>query len=192
MEERQVTMDGHTYKIDEPFMVIATQNPIEYEGTFDLPEAQLDRFLMKIKIGYPEPEFELKILDKIDQQLKAEDLLPVLTSEEVLNMRQSVAKVHVSKPLEEYIFEIIRQTRNHNEVLLGCSPRAAIALYKAVKAKAFIENRDFVIPEDIQSLAVDILSHRVILKPENKYKGQTSEQKILDVIKDIHAPSVRS
>ena len=192
MEERQVTMDGHTYKIDEPFMVIATQNPIEYEGTFDLPEAQLDRFLMKIKIGYPAPEFELKILDKIDQQLKAEDLLPVLTSEEVLNMRQSVAKVHVSKPLEEYIFEIIRQTRNHNEVLLGCSPRAAIALYKAVKAKAFIENRDFVIPEDIQSLAVDVLSHRVILKPENKYKGQTSEQKILDVIKDIHAPSVRS
>lgn len=132
---------------------------------------------MKIKIGYPAPEFELKILDKIDQQLKAEDLLPVLTAEEVLSMRQEVAKVHVSKALEEYIFEIIRQTRNHNEVLLGCSPRAAIALYKAVKAKAFVENRDFVIPEDVQSLAVDILSHRVILKPENKYKGQTSEQK---------------
>lgn len=191
MEERQVTMDGQTYKIQEPYMVIATQNPIEYEGTFTLPEAQLDRFLMKIKIGYPAAEYELQILDKIDKQIKADDLQAVLSSEEVLKMREAVAQVGVSKALEEYIFEIIRQTRNHDEVLLGCSPRAAIALYKAVKAKAYIEDRNFAIPEDVQKLSLDVLSHRIILKPEVKYKGKTSESKIKEIIQGIQPPKMK-
>ena len=191
MEERQVTMDGQTYVIEEPYMVIATQNPIEYEGTFTLPEAQLDRFLMKIKIGYPAPEFELKILEKIDKQFKAENLLPVLSSEEILQMRKDVSSIKVSKVLEEYIFEIIRESRNNDDVLLGCSPRAAIALYKAVKAKAYVDGRSFVIPEDIQTLAVDVLSHRVILKPEVKFKGKTSENKIREILKSIQPPKMK-
>lgn len=191
MEERQVTMDGQTYMIEEPYMVIATENPIEYEGTFTLPEAQLDRFLMKIKIGYPEPEFELKILEKIDKQFKAEDLLPVLSSAEILQMRVDVSAIKVSKVLEEYIFEIIRESRSNDDVLLGCSPRAAIALYKAVKAKAYIDGRSFVIPEDIQTLAVDVLSHRVILKPEVKFKGKTSENKIREILKSIQPPKMK-
>lgn len=191
MEERQVTMDGQTYVIEEPYMVIATQNPIEYEGTFTLPEAQLDRFLMKIKIGYPAPEFELKILEKIDKQFKAENLLPVLSSAEILQMRMDVSAIRVSKVLEEYIFEIIRESRNNDDVLLGCSPRAAIALYKAVKAKAYIDGRSFVIPEDIQTLAVDVLSHRVILKPEVKFKGKTSENKIREILKSIQPPKMK-
>lgn len=191
MEERQVTIDGQTYKIDEPYMVIATQNPIEYEGTFALPEAQLDRFLMKISIGYPDPEFELRILDKIDKQLKAEHLETVLSSDEILKMREEVAKVQVSKQLEEYIFKIIRATREQEDVLLGCSPRAAIALYKAVKAKAFVEGRTFVIPEDIKSLSVDVLSHRLIIKPAERYKGKTSESIITDVLKWVHPPKIK-
>jgi len=191
MEERQVTMDGNTYKIQEPYLVIATQNPVEYEGTFALPEAQLDRFLMKIKIGYPDPEHELKILEKIDKQLRAEDLEPILSADNILEMRDKVSQVKVKKSLEEYIFKIIRETREHEDVLLGCSPRAAIALYKAVKAKAFIEGRDFVVPEDIKKLSVDILSHRLILKPEERYKGKTSEGKILDILKMVQPPKLK-
>lgn len=191
MEERQVTMDGNTYKIQEPFIVLATQNPIEYEGTFPLPEAQLDRFMLKMKIGYPAEVFELRIFEKIDNQIKADDLLPVLSADEILKMRKKVSDVHVSKEIEEYIFSIIRATRDSEDVILGCSPRAAISLYKATKAKAFIEGRDFAIPEDVQYLAEDVLSHRVILKPEVKYRGETGRTIINYIIKDTHAPRIK-
>ena len=188
MEERQVTMDGSTYKIQEPFVVMATQNPIEYEGTFPLPEAQLDRFMIKIKIGYPDEGDELRIFDKIDQQIMAEDLMPVLTAEEILNMRQSVSKVHMAKEIEEYIFSIIRATRENDDILLGCSPRAAIALYKSSKARAFTEGRDFVIPEDVQVLTEDVLSHRLVLKPEVKYRGETGRSMIGKILNATRAP----
>lgn len=192
MEERQVTMDGNTYKIDEPFIVLATQNPIEYEGTFPLPEAQLDRFMMKIRIGYPEMSHELRIFDKIDNQIKAEDLLPVLSAEDVLEMRKKVNAIHMTRELEEYIFNIIRATREDHDIVLGCSPRAAIAMYKASKAKAFTENRDFVVPEDIKHLAEDVLSHRIILKPEVKYKGVTGRSKIQEIISRTRAPLMKN
>ncbi|MBN2794073.1 MAG: MoxR family ATPase [Clostridia bacterium] len=192
MEERQVTMDGNTYKIDEPFIVLATQNPIEYEGTFPLPEAQLDRFMMKIRIGYPEMSHELRIFDKIDNQIKAEDLLPVLSADDVLEMRSKVNEIHMSRELEEYIFNIIRATREDHDIVLGCSPRAAIAMYKASKAKAFTENRDFVVPEDIKHLAEDVLSHRIILKPEVKYKGVTGRSKIQEIISRTRAPLMKN
>lgn len=191
MEERQVTMDGNTYKLEEPFIVMATQNPIEYEGTFPLPEAQLDRFMVKIKIGYPDKAFELRIFEKVDKQLFAEDLKPVLTAEDIVKMRAEVAKVHMSEELEAYVFSIIRSTRENDDILLGCSPRAAIALYKASKAKAFVEGRDFVIPEDIQLLAEDVLSHRIVLKPEVKYRGETGRSMIEKILNVTKAPSIR-
>lgn len=190
MEERQVTMDGNTYKIKEPFIVLATQNPIEYEGTFPLPEAQLDRFMLKIRIGYPNSEDELRIFDKIDQQLRAEDLEPVINAEEILKMRDAVNKVHMAKEIEMYIFNIIRETRENEDIILGCSPRAAIALYKASKAYAFTEGRDYVIPEDVQELAVDVLSHRLVLKPEIKYKGETGRSMIDLILNTTRAPRI--
>lgn len=192
MEERQVTMDGNTYKLAEPFIVLATQNPIEYEGTFALPEAQLDRFMMKIQIGYPDAIHELRIFDKVDRHIKAEDLLPVLSSKDILEMREKVNKVHMSKELEMYLFEVIRATREDEDISLGCSPRAAIALYRASKARAFTENREYVIPEDIKHLAVDVLAHRLILKPEVKYKGITGQQKIKDIISQTRAPIMQN
>ncbi|MCH4891361.1 MoxR family ATPase [Acidaminobacter sp. JC074] len=191
MEERQVTMDGNTYKLEEPFIVMATQNPIEYEGTFPLPEAQLDRFMIKIQIGYPEELHELRIFDKIDQQIKAEDLMPVLTAEEIRNMRSEVSKIHMAEEIESYIFSIIRATRQNDDIILGCSPRAAIALYKASKARAYTENRDFVIPEDVQILAADVLSHRIVLKPEVKYKGETGRSMIDKIMNVTKAPRMK-
>jgi len=191
MEERQVTMDGNTYKLEEPFIVMATQNPIEYEGTFPLPEAQLDRFMVKIKIGYPDEINELRIFDKVDQQIYAEDLMPVLTAAEINSMRAEVLKVHMSQELESYIFSIIRATRENDDILLGCSPRAAISLYKASKAQAFINGRDYVIPEDVQALTEDVLSHRIVLKPEVKYRGETGRSMIDMILNATRAPVIR-
>lgn len=191
MEERQVTMDGNTYKLEEPFIVMATQNPIEYEGTFPLPEAQLDRFMVKIKIGYPDEANELRIFDKVDQQIIAEDLVPVLTAAQINEMRAEVLKVHMSQELESYIFSIIRATRENDDILLGCSPRAAISLYKASKAQAFINGRDYVIPEDVQVLTEDVLSHRIVLKPEVKYRGETGRSMINRILDATHAPKIR-
>lgn len=191
MEERQVTMDGSTYKLDEPFIVVATQNPIEYEGTFPLPEAQLDRFMIKIKIGYPEEFHELRIFDKIDKHFKAEDLTPVLSALDINDMRNKVSDIHMAEEIEAYIFSIVRKTRESDDILLGCSPRAAISLYKASKAKAFIEGRDFVIPEDVQELAEDVLSHRLVLKPEIKYRGETGRSMIGKILNATKAPNMR-
>ncbi|MDM8534742.1 MoxR family ATPase [Clostridiaceae bacterium HSG29] len=190
MEERQVTIDGITYKLQEPFMVIATQNPVEYEGTFALPEAQLDRFMMKIEIGYPDREVELKIFNKIKNGISPEEIKPTLISEEISKMIKEVNNVFTSEEIEKYIFEIIANTRKSNEVELGCSPRAAIQLYKCAKAKAFIENRNFVIPSDIKSLAVDVLSHRIIIKPEIKYKNKSERDVIKDIVLKTKAPKV--
>jgi MoxR-like ATPase len=191
MEERQVTMDGSTYKLEEPFIVMATQNPIEYEGTFPLPEAQLDRFMIKIKIGYPAQINELRIFDKVDKQIFAEDLVPVMTAAEIVEMRLQVSKVHMSQELESYIFAIIRATRENESILLGCSPRAAISLYKASKAQAFINGRDYVIPDDVQVLAEDVLSHRIVLKPEIKYKGETGRSMISTILNATRAPRIQ-
>ncbi len=190
MEEKQITIDGVTYKLKEPFIVIATQNPIEYEGTFALPEAQLDRFMMKIEIGYPKKEFELAIFNKVKKDYKPEKLLPIFTSEEIIKMRKLVDDVFTSEVVERYIFEIIRNTRAHKDIVLGCSTRASISLFKAVKAKAFIENRKFVIPKDIVDLSVDVLSHRIIVKPEVKYRGKTSRDIIKEIIKNTEKPKV--
>src|SRR6056297_93353 len=178
MEERQATVDGTTYKMGQPFMVLATQNPIEQEGTYALPEAQLDRFLFKIKVDYPSVEEEVVILqnhherkgEKPQDQIKA-----VLTPKKLLEFKKNIHEVVVEQKILDYIANIITQTRNHPHLYLGASPRASIATLMAAKAFAAISGRDFVIPEDVKKALVPVLNHRVILTPEREMEGMTTE-----------------
>lgn len=188
MEEKQVTIDGKTYILEEPFMVIATQNPIEYEGTFALPQAQLDRFMMKIEMGYPSKTVEMDIFSKIKEQRIPEKLVPVFTAKKIIAMREEVNNIYMADTIKEYIFNIIRETRDDQDIILGLSTRAAIALYKAAKAKAFIEGRDYVTPRDVKNLAKDVFSHRIIIKPEMKYQGVTNREYIDKVIRRTTVP----
>ena len=190
MEERQVTMDGKTYVFDGPFMVIATQNPIEYEGTFPLPEAQLDRFLMKIRIGYPEKDDEMKIVERMGTREDISSLVSVLTVEEAREMQAAVKEVHADESIGAYIVDLVRKTRISDEVILGCSPRAAVGLLTAAKARAYINERQYVIPEDVRELATEVLAHRLIVKPEIRYKGRTAENIIRDLIDFVKVPKV--
>jgi MoxR-like ATPase len=191
MEEKQVTIDGKTYILEEPFMVVATQNPIEYEGTFALPQAQLDRFMMKIEMGYPSKTVEMDIFLKIKEQRMPEKLEPVFTTQEIIEMREKVNNIYMADSVKEYIFNIVRETRGDEDIILGLSTRAAIALYKASKAKAFIEGRSYVTPRDIKSLAKDVLSHRIIIKPEKKYQGLTNRQFIENIVRRTPVPKER-
>jgi len=188
MEEKQVTIDGKTYILQEPFMVVATQNPIEYEGTFALPQAQLDRFMMKIEMGYPSKAVEMDICLKIKEQRMPEKLGPIFTTDEIINMRQKVNDIYMAESVKEYIFNIVRETRADDDIILGLSTRAAIALYKASKAKAFIEGRAYVTPRDIKTLAKNVFSHRVIIKPEKKYQGITNREFIENIVRRTPVP----
>ncbi|HKL43122.1 MAG TPA: MoxR family ATPase [Clostridia bacterium] len=188
MEEKQVTIDGKTYILQEPFMVVATQNPIEYEGTFALPQAQLDRFMMKIEMGYPSKAVEMDIFLKIKEQRMPEKLGPIFTTDEIINMRQKVNDIYMAESVKEYIFNIVRETRADDDIILGLSTRAAIALYKASKAKAFIEGRAYVTPRDIKTLAKNVFSHRVIIKPEKKYQGITNREFIENIVRRTPVP----
>jgi len=188
MEEKQVTIDGKTYILEEPFMVVATQNPVEYEGTFALPQAQLDRFMMKIEMGYPSKAYEIEIFSKVKDERVPEKLSSIFTSEDIIRMRRLVNKVYMAQSIQEYIFNIVRETREDKDIILGLSTRAAIALYKASKAKAFIESREYVIPKDIKSLASDVLSHRIIIKPEKKYQGITNKEFIESIVRRTPVP----
>lgn len=190
MEEHQVTVDGVTYKPNEPFIVLATQNPIEYEGTFPLPEAQLDRFMMKISVGYPDDESELLIIRRFGGNNPIEDLQPVVSPEDIKRMREKVKTILVDEKIEKYILSIIKETREREDVLLGASPRAAINLYRACQGRAFIYNRGYVIPDDVKSLVKPILSHRIILKPEFRLKGITSEDILNKIVSQTAVPGV--
>ncbi len=190
MEEHQVTVDGVTYKPNEPFIVLATQNPIEYEGTFPLPEAQLDRFMMKISVGYPDDESELLIIRRFGGNNPIEDLQPVVSPEDIKRMREKVKTILVDEKIEKYILSIIKETREREDVLLGASPRAAINLYRACQGRAFIYNRGYVIPDDVKSLVKPILSHRIILKPEFRLKGITSEDILNKIVSQTAIPGV--
>lgn len=191
MEEHQITMDGKTYRLEDPFMVIATQNPIEYEGTFPLPEAQLDRFLMRIALGYPSFKEEIEIIKRNGRESMLDDLDSVVTIEELLSAREAMHKIFLSEELEGYIVGIVNETRQHPSVLLGCSPRASIALYKTAKAYAYIKGKEFVTPDDIKYLASDVLSHRMILRPEAKYNGLTNELVVQEILKKVRIPVVK-
>lgn len=163
MEEKQVTTEGETRKLESPFLVVATQNPIENAGTFPLPEAQMDRFLMRLSLGMPEREEELQILERFEKEDPLDPLGAVTTVEELRRDQEEYKKVYVHPELKEYLIDICERTRNTGEILSGVSPRGTIALYQAVRAYAYIQNRDFAVPEDIKKLAVPVLSHRLIL-----------------------------
>lgn len=188
MEERQVTVDGSTYFIPKPFMVLATQNPIEYEGTFPLPEAQLDRFMMRIRIGYPSFANEMEILDL--QQLKhpIEDLRAVVSSDEILEMQNAVKHVFVSDAVKRYIVELTRATRDHNDVYLGASPRGSLSLYRVSQAKAATLGRDFVLPDDVKNLTKFVLGHRLVIHPSARLKNLSPEQIIGEVLLQVNVP----
>lgn len=183
MEEKQVTVDGKTYKLPKPFMVIATQNPVEYMGTYPLPEAQLDRFLMKISIGYPTKAEEASILFRFQKNNPLHELESVASLEELNELQMFVKNVRVDESLASYIVDLISATRRHEQVSLGCSPRASMSLFRAAQASAAYDGRDYVIPEDIRDLAVPVLSHRLMLKQEAKIKRITNESIIHEIIK---------
>lgn len=188
MEERQVTVDGKTYKVPEPFMVIATQNPVEYMGTYPLPEAQMDRFLMKINMGYPSRAEEVSILYQFQDRNPLKDLAAVVSQEELIELQQEVRKVRIEDSLAGYIIDLVGATRRNEHILLGCSPRASISLFRAAQALALFNGRDYVTPEDIRDLAVPVLSHRLMLKQEAKIKRVTQESIISDIIQRQKVP----
>lgn len=188
MEERQVTVDGKTYKVPDPFMVIATQNPVEYMGTYPLPEAQLDRFLMKITMGYPSRNEEISILYRFQQHNPLHQLEAVVPREELIELQKAVREVKLDESLAAYIIDLVTATRRHEHTILGCSPRASISLFRAAQASALYDGRDFVTPEDIRDLAVPVLSHRIMLKQEAKIKRVTNESVITDIIQHQKIP----
>ena len=191
MEERQVTVDGKTYKVPDPFMVIATQNPVEYMGTYPLPEAQLDRFLMKISMGYPERSDEVGILYRFQEQNPLTTLEPVADSSQLVTMKNGIRNTRVDQSLAGYIVDIIGATRSHEHVMLGCSPRASLSLFRAAQAAACYDGRDYVVPEDIRDLAVPVLSHRVILRQEARIKRVTAEQVISEIVSHRRIPVMK-
>lgn len=189
MEERHVTVDGVTYDVPDPFMVIATQNPVEYMGTYPLPEAQLDRFLMKITMGYPDSEDEVNILFRFKNSNPLYDLTPVADRNQISELRRQVREVHVERAIGEYIVEIVQSTRRQEHVLLGCSPRASIYLMRASQALALYMGRDYVVPDDVKSLVVPVLAHRMILRQEARIRKITSESILSDLLKNIRVPA---
>ncbi len=183
LEEGHVTVDGETRNLPKPFLVMATQNPIEYAGTFPLPEAQLDRFLLKLKIGYPTELEELEVLNRVEQQHPIEKLEAILTVEDVLELQQSVRNVFVDESIKKYILRIVNETRDNKTIRLGVSPRGSIALMKAVQAYAFLRGRDYCIPDDVKYLATSVLSHRLVMRTDmslNRYTGEQIIEKIID------------
>ena len=189
MGEHQATVDGVTYKLDDPFFVIATQNPIESLGTFPLPEAQLDRFLMKLSLGYPERSAEKEILSQYSGKNPLDTLSAVCTKEDVKAASDAVCEITVSEPIKEYILNIAEATRNSEKLRLGISPRASLALMKASQAYAGIMGRDFVLPDDVKSVAVPVLSHRILVKTSNTIRlTDTGEKVIEDLINTVKAP----
>lgn len=191
MEERQITYDGECYPMEFPFLVIATQNPIDQEGTYNLPEAQLDRFLFKVKVGYPELHEEEQILHRYKNNIKTptlDDITAVFTADEIAKIQSAVEKVIVEDNLVKYIAAVTHKTRNHGKIYLGGSPRASLAIIRSAKAVAAIRGRDFVTPEDIQFVAVHVLNHRLILTPEAEMEGAIVEEVIAEIIKTIEVP----
>lgn len=191
MEERQVTVDGKTYKLDVPFMVVATQNPIDQEGTYRLPEAQLDRFLFKIRVDYPNLQQETKILEDFHARrnsLQIENVKPVMSAEQLKQYREKVYSLYVEPNLLHYIAQIVSQTRNNASLYLGASPRASLAILTSAKAIAAMRGRDFITPDDIREVAVPVLEHRVMLTPEREMEGLTTGEIIRQIIQQVEIP----
>ncbi|WEG12409.1 MoxR family ATPase [Pullulanibacillus sp. KACC 23026] len=189
MEEGSVTVDGQTRMLPRPFFVMATQNPIEYEGTFPLPEAQLDRFLLKLKMGYPSQSEEMEVLNRLGAGHPIHELESVMTAEEVIQLQTQTRAVYVDESVKKYIVDIINRTRHHHDVYLGVSPRGSLALLKASQALAMIYDRDFVVPDDVKFLAPFVLGHRMILKPDARYTGTEVSDVIGSILKGTTVPA---
>ena len=188
MQERQVTIDGVTRQLPRPFIVLATQNPVELEGTFPLPEAQLDRFMMRLEVGYPGVDDEVEILDRYDQSDPLADLTPVAEGADVLALQHAVRQVHVADVLRRYIVDMVRATRGTDDIQLGASPRASLALHRGAQALAALRGRDFATPDDIKELAAPILAHRLILTPEARLRGRSPAEVVRNVVARVAAP----
>ena len=189
MEERQVTVDSVTRELPGPFMVVATQNPLEHEGTYPLPEAQLDRFMMRVRVGYPDRAKELEMLETHAYRSTYHDLTPVVHADDVIQMVEIARGVHVDPAVKGYIIDVVGATRGHGEVLLGASPRSALFLQRAARARAAVDSRDYVTPDDVKSIALPILEHRMALRPEANMRGLRIREVIDSVLKSLRVPS---
>lgn len=191
MEEKQISLDGATHSLPKPFLVMATQNPVETYGTFHLPEAQMDRFFMKLSMGYPLPEEEIKILERTEKYNPINNISePVMSLDDILAMQDEVKEIRVTEQVKEYIIKLIGLTRENRNTVLGISPRGSIALYKAAKASAYIYERDYATPDDVKNMAKEVLSHRIILSPQGKSTYGTSEEFVNDLLNNTPVPAM--
>src|SRR5688500_8079250 len=188
MAERRVSVDGQTYVLKPPFLVVATQNPVDQEGTFPLPEAQLDRFLIRLSLGYPSFEEESKMLTRLQKGHPIDDLNPVVPAQDVIAAQEAVREVHIDDKIKKYILDIVHHSREHEDILLGGSPRASIALFRTGQALAAVSGRDFVIPDDVKRMAQPVLAHRLILKPESRLRKQTPAKVVTELVGDAKVP----
>ncbi|QKV95473.1 MoxR family ATPase [Streptomyces sp. NA02950] len=189
MEERQVTIDGKSYELPSPFMVVATQNPVEMEGTYPLPEAQRDRFMARVSIGYPSPQAELEMLDIHGGVSPLDDLQPVAHAHDIVKLVEAVRSVHVAEPVRRYAVELVSATRNHPDLRLGASPRATLHLLRAAKAAAALAGRDYALPDDVQALVVAVLAHRLLPTAQAQLNRRTSEQVVTEIVQRIAVPT---
>lgn len=192
MEERQVTVDGVTHLLARPFLVLATQNPIEYEGTFPLPEAQVDRFIMRIHLGYPDRKHEVAILDSQTDHHPIQDIQQVVSAEELTSAQEAVKTIFVDEQIKNYIISLTTATREHPDVYLGASPRGSLALFKTARAYAAAQGRDYVIPDDVKALAVPTLAHRLIISPSARIKNVNPETIVQETLNTVAVPGTRS
>jgi MoxR-like ATPase len=188
MEEGQITVDGVTHKMSRPFLVLATQNPIEYEGTFPLPEAQLDRFILRLRLGYPSFEEERMVVERAKQP-PLEELEQVISAREVVELQRAVKELHVDDSVADYIVHLVQATREHRDIYLGASPRGSISLYRTSQALAMIRGRDYVTPDDVKEMAPLTLAHRLIVKPEAQLRGAGAEQLVTEVLSQVKVPA---
>jgi MoxR-like ATPase len=188
MAERRVSVDGQTYVLKPPFLVIATQNPVDQEGTFPLPEAQLDRFLVRLSLGYPSMEEESKMLTRLQMGHPIDDLRPVVSAEDVMTCQEAIRSVHVDDKVKRYILQVVHASRDNEDVLLGGSPRASIALFRTAQALAALQGRDYALPDDIKRMAQPVLAHRLILKPESRLRKRTPAAVVKDLVDDAKVP----
>jgi MoxR-like ATPase len=188
MQETQVTIDGETYGLERPFIVLATQNPIEYEGTYPLPEAQLDRFSMRLSLGYPPLADEARMLAEQTTEPPLESLAPVAGADELLAAIEDARSLYVEESLNRYVVAVLRHTRSSTRLALGASPRSGIALLRVAKARALAEGRDYVLPDDVKAVAAPVLAHRLILAPEARSAGMTAEEVVAEAVEQTPVP----
>jgi MoxR-like ATPase len=191
MEERQITSDGVTHRLPDPFMVAATQNPVEQEGTYRLPESQLDRFLMRLSLGYPGREAELEILESNGANDTLRDLRPVVSASEIVRMCRAVRGVHLAPALKGYLVDLAEASRSHPGLVLGLSPRATLQLARASRSQAAASGRDYAIPDDVKAVAVPVLAHRIVLRPDAASRGLTAEAAVAEVLAAVPVPAGR-